>query len=122
MITIVFLLVFVGIGVSVIVRVWTDSNTPLFARLVATFIGTMFVVGPGSAILRQLARLRQAAHGTSEAWESSGSPEADAAPRRKISRSLECPRCAAGLGPEYEVSPTGDVHCSYCKCWFNPDR
>lgn len=41
-------------------------------------------------------------------------PEAGHPPER-----LSCPRCAAPLRDDVEISPSGDVKCPFCRSWFN---
>ncbi|HVE59795.1 MAG TPA: hypothetical protein VNB22_23485 [Pyrinomonadaceae bacterium] len=35
------------------------------------------------------------------------------------SRNYQCKNCGAALGEKADVSPSGDVKCSYCNKWFN---
>ena len=39
----------------------------------------------------------------------------------KISEKIgyKCEHCGAGLDEKADVSPSGDVKCTYCKKWFN---
>jgi hypothetical protein len=35
------------------------------------------------------------------------------------SRNYQCKNCGAALGEKADVSPSGDVKCTYCNKWFN---
>jgi hypothetical protein len=108
----IFMSMFGFIGVAVLIFVWSGRGDfpPLIFRLVASFIAIAFMaMGFGAPISAILHRTRntesQAAIATAEPGE----------PPRK---GYKCPNCGAGLGTQ-EVSPSGDVKCTYCHKWWN---
>jgi hypothetical protein len=54
------------------------------------------------------------ARGTGPTTTAPRSPEVGRPPER-----LSCPRCAAPLRDDAEISPSGDVKCPHCRSWFN---
>jgi hypothetical protein len=124
---VIFGLVFFGIGISVMVFVWTASGfgaPPLFFRIVATLIAIPFVAVGGlsaySSILvlmgnlaaaEQIANLLQKpGHANTQDNPSAGSGSR---------ASYVCPSCGAPLSQGADVSPHGDVKCPHCARWFN---
>ena len=111
------------VGVTVLVFLWSQpfggfGSPPLFFRVFGSFIAIMFcLVGFGGAIFggrmmnqvkargRQLRRSRRDLE-----------HERDVAPPKV---GYDCPNCGGGLGDDADVSPSGDVKCSYCDRWFN---
>lgn len=110
----VFGAVFAGIGLTVIGGMWLapfDSfhSPPLFFRIFASLIAIAFVaMGGGIAVAAWSGKL-QPRVGTD-----SLSPTASAG--------YTCPQCGASLGQKADVSPMGDVKCSFCQRWFNIHR
>jgi hypothetical protein len=106
----IFMSMFGFIGLSLLVFIWTQTDRnfpPLIFKLVASFIALAFMaMGFGGPLSALLARNRP---GTP-----ASSPSATAPPVK----GYQCPHCGAGLGPQ-EVSPSGDVKCSYCQKWWN---
>lgn len=105
----VFGVVFCGIGLSVIVFLWTApfgefGSPPLIFRLVGSLIAVAFVaMGGGTAFM--------AIKGVGPGQIVRG--------RRSGARNYECPRCGATLGDQADVSPSGDAKCGHCDSWFN---
>ena len=103
-----FIAMFGFIGLTVIIALWTADgfgDPPLVFKLFGSFIGLAFMcVGFGVPI---------------RALFGSRDTGAEQPPRGRASGGgYKCPNCGAGLGSQ-EVSPAGDVKCSYCDKWFN---
>lgn len=108
--------VFGLIGLSVIVFLWSApfdefGSPPLFFRVFGSLIGGVFVlVGFSGAVLGpQMRRGRTRGRGAGSSAGSKGG-------------GYTCPNCGAGLGKGADVSPSGDVRCSFCERWFNIHR
>jgi len=116
-----FGLAFGGIGLTILIFMWTKSfndwdSPPLFFRVFASFLAIPFIItgfgalagGLGPAKMSGLVdRLKQT---QKELGEESEKP----APSRYI-----CPNCSAPLASQADVSPHGDAKCIHCGAWFN---
>lgn len=117
----VFGFVFFGVGCSVLVFLWSQSfggfgSPPLFFRIVGSFISLAFVaMGGGICYAAVTGRGPAARLGPGRRLGGSG-------PAASSGGSYECPQCGAPLSSEADVSPSGDVRCSFCKAWFNVHR
>lgn len=121
-------LVFAGIGLTVLVFMWGSSfnefgSPPLFFRVFASFIAVGFVIVGGGMFLgivlgaRTLdAMMKSTSEGVRQ---EESNPEASDA---NISSVYACTHCGAPLADGAEVSPHGDVKCTYCNAWFNIHR
>ncbi|MFT7679401.1 MAG: hypothetical protein ACI8QC_003402 [Planctomycetota bacterium] len=109
--------VFGLIGVLVIVSLWTMEGfgaPPLFFKLFGTLIASVFcLTGFGAAI-----------HGPDRL--NSGRPGEGRRRGKRNRRSAPssaggytCPHCQGGLESGADVSPSGDVKCTFCDRWFN---
>ena len=108
---IVFGCIFGGIGIAVLVYMWTASGwgaPPMFFRVVASFIAVAFVAF-GATMVYSFVRARRMAP---------TSPLETGAPQT-TSAGYTCRHCGATLGKDAEVSPLGDVKCPFCGRWFN---
>jgi hypothetical protein len=123
----VFGAVFFCVGLTVIGFLWTQpfgefGSPPLFFRLVGSFIALAFVaMGGGTCWMAVASRHR----GTSDfSVEIKDNRERDGAmpPAAGSQTSYVCPRCGAPLAENADVSPHGDVKCTYCDAWFNIHR
>lgn len=109
----VFMSMFGFIGLAMLLFVWTQTDRdfpPLIFKLVASFIAIAFMAMGFGAPISALKR-RLMADGASTAEPPAPPP----------TRGYQCPHCGAGLGQQ-EVSPSGDVKCSYCQKWWNIHR
>lgn len=107
--------VFGIIGLVVIVSLWTAEGfgePPLPFKLVGTLIASVFIlVGVAGALGLQ-----------PKAPPSGPIRGASPASRQVSGRAavqLACTNCGAVLGDGADVSPSGDVKCTYCQRWFN---
>jgi hypothetical protein len=107
----VFGLVFGGIGISVIVGIWSERGfhePPLMFKMVGTFISIAFVAVGATAVL---SAFRAGPSGAGNPMPPSTGSGGETG--------YTCPGCGARLGDDADVSPKGDVKCGYCKRWFN---
>jgi hypothetical protein len=111
-----FVLIFVSIfgfvGLTVLGFLWGSSGfhePPLFFKLFGSLIALSFVVIGFGVPLTALFGKRQNLDGV-HAGHRRGSGAARVG--------YKCPYCGAALENQ-EVSPAGDVKCSYCNKWFN---
>ncbi len=109
------------IGLVVVGSLWLGGfggmQPPLFFRLVGSLVALSFVVigfGMAAAVLFGI-------YGRQEQQRSSegGAGPTDTRQPGPGRADFACPRCGAALGNEADVSPHGDVKCSYCRQWFN---
>jgi hypothetical protein len=112
-----FFSIFGFVGVSVLIFLWSQSPhefgaPPLIFRVVGSFIALGFILMGFGVPLSALRNRGQA--GDSLAAANSSTSDAPAS-------GYKCPNCGAGLGSQ-EVSPSGDVKCSYCQKWWNIHR
>jgi hypothetical protein len=123
----VFGLVFLGIGVTVIVFMWTAEGfgaPPLFFRVFATFIALAFIA-MGGATAYSAGRVLA---GKDDPSLVAGRPERlpydsqDGSAERGSQVKYTCPACGAPLASGMDVSPHGDVKCTHCGGWFNVHR
>jgi hypothetical protein len=109
----VFMSMFGFIGLAVLVFVWSETDRdfpPLIFKLVASFIAIAFMaMGFGVPI----SALKQRTLGANARGTEPPTPPP--------AQGYQCPHCGAGLGQQ-EVSPSGDVKCSYCQKWWNIHR
>jgi len=107
--------VFGAIGLVVIVSLWTAEGfgePSLFFKLVGSLIASVFVlVGVAGALgLQPKAPPGGPIRGASRGDRQGG---------RQGAAQLACTNCGAVLGEGADVSPSGDVKCTYCQRWFN---
>lgn len=121
-----FILIFISlfgfIGLTLLIFLWFGSDSdfgrpPLIARLIGSFVALGFMaMGFGMPISAILAWSR----GETVAREDAVDELAEGA--KPAPAGYRCPHCAAGLGAQQEVSPSGDVKCGYCNKWWNIHR
>lgn len=118
----VFGLVFGGVGVTVIAFLWGSpwnefGSPPLIFRVVGSFIALAFVAFGGTAVFGAFSAAEVFSGPRSlqnDANQSQGGEDGSA-----LGLSYTCPHCSAPLSNKADVSPHGDVKCSFCNCWFN---
>jgi DNA-directed RNA polymerase subunit RPC12/RpoP len=111
----VFGFVFFGVGVTVLIFLWSAGDgfdaPPLIFRIVGSFIAIAFIAMGGSVCVTSLrGKLSGPANFANIGPQNSA---ASASP------GYNCPRCAAALTAAAQVSPLGDVKCPQCGAWFN---
>jgi hypothetical protein len=115
-------LITAGIGISVLVFLWSEpfgdfGSPPLFFRFFGSFIALAFVLLGGASFIGAFkVRTWKIPQDISEQDEY---PSESDLPDPSTSLHLACPRCGAPLAEDAEVSPHGDVKCTYCQAWFN---
>jgi len=115
--------VFCGIGLTVLGNLWFTSfggfgSPPLFFRIFGSFIAIAFVglggaMAFGAILGKQLVQQHLDAV-EAEDGDIDGKVDASSGERR-----YTCHHCGAPLADEVDVSPHGDVKCTYCNTWFN---
>ncbi len=121
--------IFGAIGLVIIVALWTAEGfgaPPLLFKVVGSLIASVFVlVGVAGALgLQPKAPAADPSTLSSAlgAASSTAARPAAATPTAGTPRSpsqLACTNCGAALGEGADVSPSGDVKCTYCQRWFN---
>ena len=109
---------FAGIGLTVLGFLWFGDDgfgsPPLIFRLVGSFIAIVFVVFGGTMGLSAVFARGLMADPTERLKALQGNAGAET----RVPGSYVCPNCGATLG-NAEVSPLGDVKCTFCGSWFN---
>lgn len=103
--------VFAGIGLTLLGFLWSQPfggfhSPPLFFRIFGSLIAIPFAFIGGFTAFKAI---------TVSAERHLPSKRSEMRP----SQSYACPHCNAPIGDESDVSPSGDVKCTYCKSWFN---
>jgi hypothetical protein len=107
----VFMSMFGFIGIGVLVFIWSQPGDfpPLIFKFVASCIAIAFMaMGFGAPI--SMLKNRNAPDSTGSNTEGTGDGTS--------AKGYKCPNCGAGLAQQ-EVSPSGDVKCTYCLKWWN---
>lgn len=123
----------IGVALLVLSGVWFGfgdvplNDMPVFAKLFASLVASGFLLvglaflSGGSLVKKQMEeRRRQRAQMSGNAQasdESRSSSTASSMP--KTAKGWNCPQCAAPLGEDTRISPSGDVLCPFCENWFN---
>src|SRR5437870_1945814 len=115
----VFGLIFFGIGLTVLIFLWSApfgefGSPPLFFRVFGSFIAIAFLAGGGTVAFGAIFGGGMMSEITTLAEKQSTLPPAQAG--------YVCSNCGAALGEKAEVSPLGDVKCPFCGTWFNIHR
>ncbi|MBL9127312.1 MAG: hypothetical protein JNL97_06685 [Verrucomicrobiales bacterium] len=120
-----FFAMFGFIGLTLLGSLWSRSGfgmePPAIFRIVGSFIALMFVLvgfGVPLSALKAARRFSESPDSFSSPTEREGTPETPTKPPV----GYRCPNCGAQLGPDQEVSPSGDTKCTYCKRWWNIHR
>lgn len=114
----IFGVAFGGIGLSVISFLWFGEDgfggPPLVFRLVGSFIALVFVGFGGFALYGAITGRAPAGHASAPTPATPPGQSGGPTPG-----GYRCPNCGAPLGQGADVSPMGDVKCTFCKTWFN---
>ena len=115
----VFGFVFAGIGLTVIVFLWSQDpsdfhSPPLFFKIFGSLVALIFVLVGGTMGVATVRGKGTASPPAVDSSSTTGPPQA--------ARGYQCPHCAAPLGAKADVSPSGDVKCPFCGRWFNIHR
>lgn len=109
----VFMSLFGFIGLTLLIFLWFGTERdfpPVFFKIIASFIAIGFMtIGFGGPLAALKARNRSNAEHFNNSIQD------------QPSAGYKCSNCGAGLGQQ-EVSPSGDVKCSYCLKWWNIHR
>ncbi len=113
--------IFAGIGITVLIFVWGApsggfGSPPLFFRVFASFIALSFVVVGGGSALAAL-KFKSPLNQMTNHLHSLKTPNHTTA--NETANRYACPKCGASLNSDADISPSGDVKCSYCDSWFN---
>jgi hypothetical protein len=106
-----FMSMFGFIGITVLVFLWTAQGfgaPPLVFKVFGSFIAICFILVGFGGPLNALRKGKSTKH-TLFRTDRSGKGEAGG---------YDCPNCGANVG-DAEVSPSGDIKCSYCSNWWN---
>ncbi len=115
----VFGIAFAGIGLTVIIALWSGGmgDPPVFFKLFGSFIAIVFVAMGGAMAYGAITGggiLSPPETPGATTTTPSATPTSAAAPA-----GYTCPHCGGGLDRGADVSPMGDVKCSFCGRWFN---
>ena len=113
----VFGFVFLGIGVAVIIFLWSApfgafGSPPLFFRIFGSLIAVAFVAMGGTVAVAAIKGVRPNLP-LAGRFRQAGRQHASGQSK------FACPRCSAPLSDQVDVSPHGDVKCTHCESWFN---
>jgi DNA-directed RNA polymerase subunit RPC12/RpoP len=118
-------LIFAGIGVTVLVFLWGApfgefGSPPIFFRIFGSFIALSFVIIGGAICVGSVLGVQAASDILRRMGEQGQSLDQSTDEGTTVApAAYTCPHCGATLGAGTEVSPHGDVKCSYCNSWFN---
>ncbi len=124
----VFGLVFFGVGLTVIIFMWSQpfngfDSPPLFFRVFASFIALAFVAMGGTLAYGSIFKggmMGEVSDLADEAIRQRGAQLNGQTSAASVG--YVCPNCGAALGEKADVSPLGDVKCPFCGTWFNIHR
>jgi len=111
-----FMSIFGFIGITILVFLWRSSGfgaPPTIFKIFGSFIALGFIVMGFGMPLSILMRTRKSGGVDSDA---AGNPY-----REKKPGSYDCPGCGANI-EDGDVSPSGDIKCTYCDSWWNIHR
>ena len=125
----VFGFAFAGIGITVLGSLWLApfnqfDSPPLFFRIFGSFIALVFVAMGGTTFVAAIFGNHLQRPGTNfdkfNDTKEQRPPNAPAVPMSPLNYC--CSNCGAKLTNKADVSPLGDVKCSFCHQWFNIHR
>lgn len=111
-----------GVGLLSLCFVWT-LPAPIFFKLFGSLVSGFFILhgwtwltlagrrsGGAAGHLRDLVEVARSLQSQRSDPPSTAPPPA---------KGYQCAQCGAVLDQNADVSPSGDVKCSYCQRWFN---
>ena len=125
----VFGFAFAGIGITTLGFLWLTpfnefGSPPLFFRIFGSFISLAFVAMGGTTFVAAILGNRLQRRGTDfdqfNQTKGESPPDGPAIPSSSLNYC--CSNCGAKLTNQADVSPLGDVKCSFCHQWFNIHR
>ena len=123
----VFGFAFAGIGITLLGFLWLTpfdafGSPPLFFRIFGSLIAICFVAVGGSTLFAAVTG--QPVSGRSIPFKTIQNKEIETRPIEPSLSALNyaCSNCGAQLAAKSDVSPLGDVKCSFCHQWFNIHR
>jgi hypothetical protein len=118
----VFGFVFGGIGLAVLIFLWSGGDEfgapPLFFRIFGSFIAIAFVAFGGTMVFSFLKPKSMLPITNAFVSTDPSTAPPPVVPPTPVA-GYTCPHCGATLGADAEVSPLGDVKCTFCGRWFN---
>jgi len=111
----VFGVAFAGIGLAVIGGLWFSDgmgDPPIIFKLVGSCIALVFVAMGGTMAFSAITGRGLMASPVQP-------PAAGGSSATGATAAYTCPHCGGGLDRNADVSPMGDVKCSFCGRWFN---
>jgi hypothetical protein len=117
--------IFGGIGLTVLIFLWAApygefGSPPIFFRFFGSFIALAFLIfGAGSSLAMYKNRppLNRRSASMRDGVLEKTSPLETPYPAGELN--YTCPKCSAPLTDGAEVSPHGDVKCTFCNGWYN---
>ncbi len=112
----IFPAIFACIGIMFIRFLWSDNDfggPPVEFKVIGTLISSVFVLMGISGVITGGVASKQSPNQNGPARSRSTGEAQDG------ERGYACTNCGASLSAKAEVSPSGDVKCSYCERWFN---
>lgn len=121
----VFGFVFASIGVVTIIWLWAQpfgafGSPPLFFRVFGSLIAIAFVAMGGGSLVGVIASPGPFGANVDPTQPLQGDPVDRPASSSGVG--YTCPSCGATLSDKADVSPLGDVKCTFCDRWFNIHR
>ncbi len=120
---VVFGIAFFGIGLAVLFFMWSGDggfhDPPIFFKIFASLIALPFVAVGATVAFGSFKALTGGASGGSPVAHLKDSASDDFHSGKASKAAYTCPRCAAPLADNADVSPQGDAKCGHCGGWFN---
>jgi len=118
----VFGIAFLGAGLTVIIALWSGGmgDPPVFFKLFGSFIALVFVAMGGAMAFGAIIGGGILSQSETPAATMTSTTTATTTPTSSVApAAYTCPHCGGGLDRGADVSPMGDVKCSFCGRWFN---
>jgi hypothetical protein len=120
-------LIVIGVGITALIFLWGTpfnefGSPPIFFRIFISFIALNFILVGGRTFLSRIFGGKIFGNRFPATPKNSEEEEgaSDLKPNHsETSLNYTCPQCSAPLSNGVEVSPHGDVRCSFCNSWYN---